>query len=609
MRDMLTAQVLYQQSIATNIISATPSAVLHDPTRAKYSDLAAQDLAEISGSVRKDYYQGRYYFPNLPPHLAQRLFFDPNRGENGSLVFQGEFVEETLGESYLLLHVLRGSDLAAARDLCPTADSDNKFKWDALVDALATDVETFHESPTTPGTYEPDDALTDSVGVAGLAEVRFGNTAVDSYALSATGPGSGYVTLVEAGGTAFTQPGDPVSLHIFKVGGSLDAGELKVIAAANPLSEQVTFQHTADLAGRFDKFEYEWKIAAPVDGLPPGADDEMTRYQARASGADMPRRLLGGAGIQALCDNYVVMRYRAKEPSHPLCNQWSDWTSPKLAEGWIKRVLAGINPFNQRLTDLFNNRVSTDVSLLTQAGRRWEGDVALNLENINDYGLIEIYETVLRRGRMLGIESGYNFGPANDALLLAAGYLNDLYLMVGNEAWADAANPTIGIGTKDRTYGDVATALFAFKGQAPSLPEEELALLRGRDHFLLPGVEVTPIYNRLVWNYTRDYTRGIDAGEVIYALNYNVQENQSGAGWCDQRRGRRPHVPAGPQRRLRPLPHDPQRILLAPDELLFRLGAANRSGQRAGPAGFGGLPGRTEVRRRRRLGAGGPAGV
>ena len=73
----------------------------------------------------------------------------------------------------------------------------------------------------------------------------------------------------------------------------------------------------------------------------------------------------------------------------------------------------------------------------------------------------------------------------------------------------------------DHTYGDIATALFAFKGQMASLLEEELALLRGRDDFLQPGVEVTPVYNRLVWNYTR----GIDAGEVIYALNYNIQEN------------------------------------------------------------------------------------
>ena len=68
----------------------------------------------------------------------------------------------------------------------------------------------------------------------------------------------------------------------------------------------------------------------------------------------------------------------------------------------------------------------------------------------------------MNRGKSLSIESGINYGPANDALLLAAGYLNDLYMMVGNEAYADAANPTIGIGTKDKTYGDIATALFSF---------------------------------------------------------------------------------------------------------------------------------------------------
>ena len=33
--------------------------------------------------------------------------------------------------------------------------------------------------------------------------------------------------------------------------------------------------------------------------------------------------------------------------------------------------------------------------------------------------------------------------PNNKALLLAAGYLNDLYMMLGNEAYADSVNPTI----------------------------------------------------------------------------------------------------------------------------------------------------------------------
>jgi hypothetical protein len=235
------------------------------------------------------------------------------------------------------------------------------------------------------------------------------------------------------------------------------------------------------------------------------------------------------ADIRALSDNYLVMRYQATDSNHVTWVDdddgnnvgWSRWTEPQLAEGWIKRVLAGINPFNQRAGDLYTNPTRMAASMLTQAGKRWEGDVALNMDNINDYGLIEIYETVLGRGRMLSIDAGIDFGPANDALLLAAGYLNDLYMLIGNEAWADAANPTIGIGTNDKAYGDIATALFAFKGQVPSLLEEELALLRGRDDFHQPGVETGPVYNRLFWNYTR----GIDAGEVIYSLNYDIKEN------------------------------------------------------------------------------------
>ena len=522
-RDMRTARVLYQQSIAADIQDPAVSVVLHDATRAKFSDLADHKLTSIPTSIRTEYNRGLIYFPGLPPHLAKRLYVDPNRGTKGALVLKGVFNRAAFGLDYTLLNVLRGSDLQAALALCPASDSERKPLWDALVQDLATDVETFIEDPDVPGTYIPDNDQTVSIPVGDLAEVHSDETAVDSYALTATGPGNGYVTVIEANGFAKTQEGDPVSMHVFKVGGTLEVGETKVLPAENPLSELVTLQHTADLAGRFDEFEYEWKIAAPVDGAPPEADATMSRYQSLASGTDLPRQTLGGAGIQALTDNYIVMRYRPVNPSHPLNGQWSAWTAPKLAEGWIKRVLAGINPFSQRLKDMFNNAINTDVSLLTQAGRRWEGDVALNLDTINNYGLIEIYETVLRRGRMLSIEAGFNYGPANDALLLAAGYLHDLYLALGNEAWADASNPTIGIGTKDARYGDIATALFAFKGQVASLSDEELALLRGRDDVLVPGVRTAPVYNRLVWNYTR----GINSGEVVYALNYNIKEDPS----------------------------------------------------------------------------------
>ena len=77
----------------------------------------------------------------------------------------------------------------------------------------------------------------------------------------------------------------------------------------------------------------------------------------------------------------------------------------------------------------------------------------------------------------MSIDSDINYS-ANEALLLAAGYLNDLYMLLGDEALADASNPTIGIKAADKNYGDVATSLFAFKGQVPSLLEEELGLLR-----------------------------------------------------------------------------------------------------------------------------------
>ena len=526
-RGQTSLQVLYQQSIGTNFLTKTPSVVLHDPTREKVYDIVAQGLDKLPGGVRVESSQGKLFFPNLPPHLAQRLFFDPSRGRKGHLVFKGEFKNEPLGEKYVLLNVLGPSDLATVKALCPGEDAD-KAKWDAAVSGMAATVEIFHENPEIPGTFVPNTNLTYSVGVTNLVEIADDDTAKDSYALSAAGPGTGFISLIAGNGAAFTPAGEPVSVLVLRVSGPLYLGEVKVLPSANPLNELITFQHTGDLAGRTAEYEYEWRIAPPVDGLPLRVNAQnpgMTGWTSLANDRDVPRFTLGGAGIQVLVDNYITLRYRPKNPVHPLVDQWSAWTVPALAEGWIKRVLAGINPFNQRVTDLFNNTVNTDANILAQAGKRWEGDVALNLESINNYGLIEIYETVLRRGKSLSIDSGINFGPANDALLLAAGYLSDLYMMHGNEAYADAANPTIGIGTKDKTYGEVATALFAFKGQVPTLLAEELALLRGRDDFLQPGTGIAPVYNRLVWNYTR----GIDSGEVIYALNYNILD-QDGNG-------------------------------------------------------------------------------
>ena len=800
-------ELIYDQALANSEFE-TSSSVLHDPTREKEYFLGGSDstiLNEIPASAATVDYLGNTFFQNLPPHLGERFFFDPTRGDSGALVLKGEFFEETVGEDYVLSNLLGAGDIEELKELVSDDDGD-KGLWEIAVDGLSTRMDVFTEDPDVPGTYIAGEFY--DIGVGEVAVVTNDDIAVDSYALTATGPGLGYQSIVAGDGLAFTDEDDPVSILIVKVVEDLHPGELKVVQSSNPLSEKLTLQQVVDLAGKgTEEFTFDWRIAAPVDGLPldvasyasvnliseedwthlpfpegsdtpssvvtdsggrsetislsdlvvletisfdssstitdpsgfqleraaghffaegnimllrtdsddlsytvddingngttfdiipyeldqttpasldsavdriveqPGylrservgipdsilikefttlsdsvyselwlgvgfssglavrafvngeevvrsnfnpSDAEAARLDAEIvetvageaptdteaaqtgvsylvdpsvldSGTDdgagnrthylvievfaydtlsyddvtssdirldaieyldvvddagwlaldeirYPdgiRAIIGGtADVQALSDNWITMRYGQVDTldadgdgDFAEILRYSEWADPQLAEGWIKRVLAGINPFNQRTSDFFNNAVDTDSSMLTLAGPRWEGDIALNSDTINDYGLIEIYETVLNRGRGLSIDAGINYGPANDALLLAAGYINDLYTFLGDEAWSDALNPTIGIGTEDAALGDIATALFAFKGQTASLLEEELALLRGRDDFIPPGVEATPVYNRMFWNYTR----GIDSGEVVYALNYNIQESQEDA--------------------------------------------------------------------------------
>jgi hypothetical protein len=360
---------------------------------------------------------------------------------------------------------------------------------------------------------------------ADLCEVSDPNTAVDSYALSTTGMHEGYVTLAFGNGGAFTDEGDPVSLQILKVSRATYPGDLKVRLGSNPLDEQLTLQHSGDYGGESGNFEFKWLYTTNngAADLPTAAEDGAPGWF--APDGDLGSRVKVGGSSQAvpaavlMGDSYFTMKMRPKGGA------WSEWTEAVLVEGWIKRVLAKITPFNQRMTDLYNNGINSDVSLLTQAGRRWEGDIALNLENINEVGLIEIYETILNRGKTLTIvPPGVASNASNNALLLAAGYLNDLYTVLGNEAFADAANPTISVDDKD-TVTEVNTSRFAFEGQVASSLDEELGLLRGRDDFNSPSTATAPAYNRLYWNYTR----GINSGEALYAVNYNIKEKSGTA--------------------------------------------------------------------------------
>ncbi len=684
------ALVLYQQSIANE--GATKAAVvLHDPIREKVFALGgAGQLQALPTSIATADYLGKKYFQRLPPHLQSRFYFDPARGTRGSLVFLGRFVDEPAGEDYLHLNVLSPEERAALEGL-PSNSDPNAAAWVNAIANLVTRVETFVEDPARIGTYRSNGTPV-TVDAQTVAAISDSDTAVVDYALTATGNGTGWVTMLFGNGRAFTPQSDPVAMQIFRVAPQLYTGDLKVLLSSNPLDEQVTLRHSGDFAARPDLYEFEWRYAPPQGGVAPGIysyaltsrlgssvklvqnpagalptaaeyaaagtvtlprsvqvrDAQHTGGQNRVGAvlrsvdgvdftAGVPAQIVLSAdladytgfvlyvnGVAALAfqapatfsntvstsglvaaglarqftvdgnffqkginrlefalyssadlgaaalvnfrlhasaetdlvaaigspwqqpngtlsnqvvvggsptaplgspllvmtDNYFTMRYRPKASANNVAGTgWSRWMQPKLVEGWIKRVLAGVNPFNQRVTDLSNSAVNTDVSVLTQAGTRWEGNVALSITNINDFGLIEIYETLLNRAKNISIDSGYDYGPANDALLLAAGYLNDLYTLLGNEAYADAANPTISVDDST-TVTEVNTSRFSFEGQVSSVLDEELALLRGRDDFLSPSVQVAPAYNRLYWNYTR----GINSGEALYAVNYNIRE-------------------------------------------------------------------------------------
>ena len=167
---------------------------------------------------------------------------------------------------------------------------------------------------------------------------------------------------------------------------------------------------------------------------------------------------------------------------------WSDWigdpsgvSRPRaaLSEGWVKRVITGLNPFDARVKDFHVAAVNTYSSMLVQAGPRFEGPIAFNpsADSLNNIGLIEAYTTVLDRARSKSIDGTpqVNYNPANNALLLAASRIADLYMLIGNEAYADAQDPTIGFGTSSAEYGTLSSSIFAFQNQLDSLLDEELA--------------------------------------------------------------------------------------------------------------------------------------
>lgn len=494
----LSVELLYQQSVK---ISNKESVVLFDPVVKHGVDLewsVVEEMLNANLAVQEPMHT-IYRFPKLPPTLYSRIFYDPDRGEDGELVIEGEYVEPLTGPGYLLLNFLDDREVLQVKSAA--SGIDGQGDWNSAVDKLPISMTTID------------------------ANSPFVNAALSS----GVGKGVGYVTVAFNNSTNDQQvvPSMPISLSVFKVIPELYNAPLEPISPDDIMAELFTMRIGNDFAGRVDDYDFQWRWAEPVGGLIP--NDDFVNWSTYGSYGDIKTGVPsvdidGSSPTFALANHYFAVRYRLHDTANgPTGTNWSDWVY-SLQPGWIQRVVDGINPYEQRIQDMADNPVNMNYTMISQAGAPYEGPIALNMKYIDDFGLIQIYETVLERAKSLSLDAGLDDPSINQSILDVVSRLNDLYMLLGNEAYADAADPTIIFGMDNNYYGyenyaTEASGMFAFMNQQPNLLEEELALLRGRTDTLEPSTHLSPIFNRLIWNYTK----GIDGGEAVYALNYDIK--------------------------------------------------------------------------------------
>jgi len=511
--------------------------VLYDPTVKRTASLDAIDGSDKLGDLGFDLTpkgnamsrSGRVYFKDLPATLSRRFYYDPTADATNSLCLIGELDAPAGGTSMLHVNALNDSECNALKGLVKS-DNVNKYLWNNAIDTLPKKVE---QVPAT-GTY-----MIRKNTATQLKELTVEYEPTDHYALTAKG-GTNYVVMIENDAlpeeNTGVQAGDPIFMTILKVTNALYVA--KAITRQDPnnlLAQTLDVLYTESFAGDPDDYTFEWQKASPSN---PSVYQD---YRVPADG--WTRFTLGqqGSTLADLVNTYYRVRYRPVDDSILAwqvlpgddADKWSAWSEPTLAEGWLQRVMNSVTPFTQRMRDLYENKAETPVSMIQQAGPPYQGDVALNQDNLTQVGLIQLYQTLLNKAESLSIAMGtdvigVNMADVNSQLLMAVERLADLYMVIGNEAYTDAMNPTIGFGTSfttpssDRTiqldYGSLSSSLFCFDNQMPTLLDEELSLLRGRAMTGYPSNTEPPVYNRLIWNYTR----GITAGEVAYSVNYNI---------------------------------------------------------------------------------------
>jgi subtilisin-like proprotein convertase family protein len=354
--------------------------------------------------------------------------------------------------------------------------------------------------------------------------------------------------------------GAAVTIHVIEMIPDRYRGGLKVIEPADAFSERIDVKHNAEFGGNTKDLYYEWYIreAAPLDVVAKevptiGTANQDVDWQLYAQGIDLNSIQFEGRPDIALADQMFIMRYRHKgEPNNwklvtldspsasdwvpgsvttPSPFQWSGAANspqlqadgskryiPALVMGWVKRVLDRINPYEARFADMLNNESPAVYSSILQIlGKPFIGPVALNSSKnvVEGVGLIELYETVMKRARDLTIDNsqpGAATTGTNQAILLAATRLALFYEILGSEAYADYRDPTIQMDDSG-TFDHVLTSIHAFQNQQNGILDEGLSLLRGTDF-----VTSYPSYNRLFWNYVKGL------GEAAYNVNYNITD-------------------------------------------------------------------------------------
>ncbi len=488
-------------------------------------------LDKLADTIATNSSGAKIIFTELPFYLRARLSYDEL---NKSLAFAGWFDDSQIGDPHLLPNIMSLRERERIKAV-PGADA-----------AFKNAVDQLYNQTRNPNAVDSDgDKVADlayRVGLQMNAEDKVEAQALlgTPMALSAGRPAaSGYVTLAFNDDPSLSAL--PVSLQVLKVANPPDScnvyqGSVWIVPSDNIFEEALTLRHSGDFAGDPDLIDFQWYYQPDMSGQPaaPTAEPPTSPWLLHpASGSGAVDVTIEGPGLLTLSDNWFVVRYGGKGVGSGLnvCdndNTPSRWagdpsqpaSAPKgmLATGWIKRVVGGLNPFDSRVTDFHDSEVNTLSSMIAQAGEPYAGPIPFNSDSdvLNGVGLIEAYQTVLERGKDLSINAGFNDVAANTQLLNVATRIADMYMMLGNEAYADAQDPTIGFDTGS-DLGTLASSIFTFQNQLASPLEEELALLRGRDDSRA-GVAGYPVYNRLFWNFTQG------EGEVAYAQSYAITD-------------------------------------------------------------------------------------